>query len=35
MMEKINLEDQSNHRLSEISKIKDYFTEEIQSLTNK
>ena len=37
-MEKINLEDQSNYRLSEISKIKDYFNEEIQyqqSLTNK
>ena len=38
MMEIINLEDQSNYRLNEISKIKDYFNEEIyyqQSLTNK
>ena len=38
MMEIINLEDQSNYRLNEISKIKDYFIEEIyyqQSLTNK
>ena len=37
-MEIINLEDQSNYRLNEISKIKDYFNEEIlyqQSLTNK
>ena len=37
-LETINLEDQSNYRLSEISKIKDYFNEEIQyqqSLTNK
>ena len=36
--ETINLEDQRNYRLSEISKIKDYFNEEIQyqqSLTNK
>ena len=36
--ETINLEVQSNYRLSEISKIKDYFNEEIkyqQSLTNK
>ena len=36
MMETINLEckaflkDQSNYRLNEISKIKDYFNEEIQ-----
>ena len=33
-----NLEGQSNYRLSEISKIKDYFNKEIQhqqSLTNK
>ena len=44
MMETINLgckafpEDQSNYRLSEISKMKDYFNDEIQhqqSLTNK
>ena len=38
MMEIINLEDQSNYRLNEISKIKYYFNEEIyykQSLTNK
>ena len=44
MMETINLEfkelleDQSNYRLNEISRIKDYFNEEIQyqqSLTNK
>ena len=42
MMETINTryssEDQSNYRLNEISKIKDYFNEEIkyqQSLTNK
>ena len=44
MMEEINLntkyspEDQSNYRLNEISKNKDYFDEEIQyqqSLTNK
>ena len=37
-MEIINLEDQSNYRLNEISKIKDCFNEEInyqQSLTNK
>ena len=37
-LEKINPEDQSNYRLNEISKIKDYFNEEIQyqqSLTNK
>ena len=36
--ETIKLEDQSNYRLSEISKLKDYFNEEIQykqSLTNK
>ena len=36
--ETINIEDQSNYRLSEISKIKDYFNKEIQyqqSLTNK
>ena len=34
----INLEDQSNYRLNEISKIKGYFNSEIkyqQSLTNK
>ena len=33
----INLEDQSNYRINEISKIKDHFNEEIkyqQSLTN-
>ena len=38
MMETINLEDQSNYRLSEISEIKNYFSEKIQyqqSLTNK
>ena len=38
MIEKINLEDQSNYRLNKISKIKVYFNEEIQyqrSLTNK
>ena len=38
MMEKINLEDQSNYRLSEISKIKDCLNNEIQyqqSLANK
>ena len=38
MMEKIHLEDQSNYRLNEISKTKDYFNSEIQyqqSLTNK
>ena len=38
MTEIINLEDQSNYRLNEISKIKDYFNSEIeyqQSLTNK
>ena len=29
-LETINLKDQSNYRLSEISKIKDYFNEEIQ-----
>ena len=37
-LETINLEDQNNYRLSQISKIKDYFNEEIhyqQSLTNK
>ena len=37
-METIKLEDQSNYRLSEISKVKYYFNEEIlyqQSLTNK
>ena len=37
-LETINLEDQSNYRLSEISNIKDYFKEEIQYqqfLTNK
>ena len=35
---KYSSEDQSNYRLNEISKIKDYFNEEIkyqQSLTNK
>ena len=38
MMETIKLENQSNYRLNEISKIKDYFNEEIQYqqlLTNK
>ena len=38
MMETINIEDQSNYRLCEISQIKNYFSEEIQhqqSLTNK
>ena len=38
MMEAINIEDQRNYRLNEISKIKDYFNNEIyyqQSLTNK
>ena len=38
MIDDINLEDQSNYRLNEISKIEDYFNEEIkyqQSLTNK
>ena len=38
MTELINLEDQSNYRLSEVSQIKNYFNEEIQyqqSLTNK
>ena len=38
MMEIINLEDQSNYRLNEISKIKDHFNNEIyyqQYLTNK
>ena len=37
-LETIKLQDQSNNRLSEISKIKDYFNKEIQyqqSLTNK
>ena len=37
-LETIKLEDQSNYRPSEISKIKNYFNEEIQyqqSLTNK
>ena len=37
-LETINLEDQSNYRLNKISKIKDYFNEEIQYqqfLTNK
>ena len=37
-MEIINLQNQSNYRLNEISKIKDYFNEEIyyqQPLTNK
>ena len=37
-LETINLEDQSNYRLNEKSKIKDYFNEEIQhqqSLTSK
>ena len=37
-MEAINIEDQSNYRLNEISKIKDYFNSEIkhqQSLTAK
>ena len=37
-LETINLKDESNYRLNEISKIKDYFNEEIQyqqSLTNK
>ena len=37
-MEIISPEDQSDYRLNEISKIKDYFNEEIlyqQSLTNK
>ena len=36
-LEKINPKDQSNYRINEISKIKDYFNEEIQyqqSLTN-
>ena len=38
MMETIKLEDQSNYRLNEVSKVKDYFNEERQyqqSLTNK
>ena len=38
MMETINIEDQINYRLCEISQIKNYFSEEIQyqqSLTNK
>ena len=30
MMETINLEDQSNYRLGEISQIKNYFNDEIQ-----
>ena len=37
-LETINVEDQTNYRLNEISKIKDYFNKEIQhqqSLTNK
>ena len=37
-LETIKLEDQSNYRLSEINKIKDYFNEEInyqQFLTSK
>ena len=37
-LETIKLEDQSNYRLNEISKIKDYFNEEIQNqqfLTSK
>ena len=37
-MEIINLEDQNNYRLSEISQIKNYFDEEMQyqqSLANK
>ena len=37
-MEITNLQNQSNYRLNEISKIKDYFNEEIyyqQPLTNK
>ena len=37
-MEKKDIEDQSNYRLNEISKIRDYFNDEIQyrqSLTNK
>ena len=37
-METVNLEDQSNYRLNEISKLKIYFNEEIQyqqSLTNR
>ena len=38
MLEAINIEDQSNYRLCEISQIKNYFSEKIQyqqSLTNK
>ena len=38
MMETINIEDQTNYRLFEISQIKNYFNDEIQyqqSLTNK
>ena len=38
MMETKKLEDQSNYRLNEVSKVKDYFNEERQyqqSLTNK
>ena len=38
MMETINVEDQSNYRLCEISQMKNYFNEEIQYqqyLTNK
>ena len=37
-LETIKLEDQSSYRLNDISKVKDYFNEEIeyqQSLTNK
>ena len=37
-LEKIKLEDQTNYRLIEIGKIKDYFNEKLQyqqSLTNK
>ena len=38
MLEAINIEDQSNYKLCEISQIKNYFSEKIQyqqSLTNK
>ena len=38
ILEKINFENQTNYRLNQISKIKDYFNKEIeyqQSLTNK
>ena len=38
MMETINIEDQSNYRLCEISQMKNYFNEQIQYqqfLTNK